>query len=845
MRNVVTLFALLVLFFACNAYGQGTVTGTAFVDNNNNGIYDTGDTPITTFISLVNSSTNINYSSTFAIGAYSFSGVPYGSYYVEFTSTASNTPPFGACAKYMATTIQNPTYTNALNVIKTPVFTLSATSPSLTYNALYISIISLPGYPSIQSSAFNANVGSTSVALTWTRGNGSGVAVLANSKGVTTPSLDCQTLFGNSTYSGISNVSTGDQVVYDGTGTSVTVTGLTPGTTYYFSIYEYSNFGPGYLTPPARLTITTASITYPYAGSALQFDGVTNYADEIGDCANNSDRLEFIQNTGVFTIEGWIKLQSAATDGAFTIISNTSSASDNGFYFGFDNRSALGRSQQLLLGLYNSSGTPVIESVSSANVITDTEWHHVAASSNGSGVTFYVDGWSYTGTGTIGALATGGATRQPEIGASPTGTTGVCINYTGNQYYFQGLMDELRIWSTARTMDQIRIYKHLTLLGNETGLYSYWQFENEGTTILSEPISLKTAVNGGIANTPATFVISEAPVARGQTLSYAAGTTSIFSAYDKKTIALAWPIGSTLPNGLLYISWLNANPVTLPSGVSIPDTGYYIINNYGTNATFTALSYLYLEGLTISTTEVSTPSDLILFKRPSNASGNTWVNFGGATTALQASGTAEFGTVNNITSFSQVIVGHSSSPLPVQLISFNAFAQGDNIDLNWVTAEEINNKGFVVQMKTEADSLFTNKCFVAGSNGTEVTTYTYTIPDQQPGNYLLRLKQEDINGDSTYSSIVSVVIASPAVAVSNPSPNPFSSEAVFTITAKSEYIAVSVYDVMGRLLKTIFNGTIKGQKELSINASDFPSGLLFIKITTEETELNKTVSLVK
>lgn len=50
-------------------------------------------------------------------------------------------------------------------------------------------------------------------------------------------------------------------------------------------------------------------------------------------------------------------------------------------------------------------------------------------------------------------------------------------------FYFQGDSDELRVWSIVRTLNDLKGNKDKQLAGTETGLYSYWKFdESSGTT---------------------------------------------------------------------------------------------------------------------------------------------------------------------------------------------------------------------------------------------------------------------------------------------------------------------------------------------------------------------------
>ena len=47
-------------------------------------------------------------------------------------------------------------------------------------------------------------------------------------------------------------------------------------------------------------------------------------------------------------------------------------------------------------------------------------------------------------------------------------------NYFGDKY-FKGQLDEIRIWQTARTQEEIQSNMSVRLAGNETGLAGYWR----------------------------------------------------------------------------------------------------------------------------------------------------------------------------------------------------------------------------------------------------------------------------------------------------------------------------------------------------------------------------------
>ncbi len=98
--------------------------------------------------------------------------------------------------------------------------------------------------------AFHANspqnITTTSLTLNWTSGDGENrIVVLREANPVTFVPADGNTYTGNTDYSAATDVSgNGEYVVYNGNGSTVDVTGLTPGTLYHAVIYEY-NCAPG------------------------------------------------------------------------------------------------------------------------------------------------------------------------------------------------------------------------------------------------------------------------------------------------------------------------------------------------------------------------------------------------------------------------------------------------------------------------------------------------------------------------------------------------------------------------------------------------------------------------
>ncbi|MGH2666678.1 T9SS type A sorting domain-containing protein [Flavobacterium sp.] len=126
-------------------------------------------------------------------------------------------------------------------------------------------VVSPPANPTTQVT--NLAMGTTTlttIPLNWVNGNGSRrVVYFSDSPTFTDPvNGNAAALTAATAYSG-----SGQQIVYDGTGTGVTVTALTSGTTYYAKVYEYLRCGSGpydfyynVSTGTNILTVTPASV---------------------------------------------------------------------------------------------------------------------------------------------------------------------------------------------------------------------------------------------------------------------------------------------------------------------------------------------------------------------------------------------------------------------------------------------------------------------------------------------------------------------------------------------------------------------------------------------------------
>lgn len=119
---------------------------------------------------------------------------------------------------------------------------ISHTSSSATTQNVAVSGNSISSEPTTSSSVSFGTVTTTSIVVNFTGGNGSNRIVVAKSgSSVSFSPTDATPATGvNANFTSASDQGSGNKIVYDGTGNTITLTGLSLGTFYYFAVYEYN-----------------------------------------------------------------------------------------------------------------------------------------------------------------------------------------------------------------------------------------------------------------------------------------------------------------------------------------------------------------------------------------------------------------------------------------------------------------------------------------------------------------------------------------------------------------------------------------------------------------------------
>lgn len=165
-----------------------------------------------------------------------------------------------------------------------------------------------------------------------------------------------------------------------------------------------------------------------------------------------------------FTFEMWIKPESwQAASITYFLSKAVTFNNDAAFQFYYDLQ---GGGNELYLTVTdgsNNDGLHVTKSLATG------VWHHIAVTWQGSNKNckFYVNG--------------------AQVGSTQVGSNVASLANSGNPFivgqknssgYFDGLINDMRVWNTVRTAQEILDNFQTQLVGNESGLVAYWKFNN-------------------------------------------------------------------------------------------------------------------------------------------------------------------------------------------------------------------------------------------------------------------------------------------------------------------------------------------------------------------------------
>jgi len=440
---------------------------------------------------------------------------------------------------------------------------------------------------------------------------------------------------------------------------------------------------------PSDASITTCdtNVTIPSpivsdncsVNTALVFDGTNDYIN-LG-----SPLLSPSNGSQAQTVEMWVK---ATPNNTITIL-----LSQYGWNQLYEYRS------NLFIDTVANGGNLVFFKGSYVNIegttnLLDNQWHHIAMVKENSGeLTLFVDGvveavgldtYPYSNTNTL----LGGQTLLPDS-------------------YYNGIIDEFRIWNIARTQTQIANSFNANVSDSESGLVAYYKFEDgTGSGVISDDSN--NSNDGTLINMDVNtvWVQSTAPVPSVTLTNDFNGTSDASGTY---------------PDGETMVTWTaidaNGNQSTLEQIINIHCSITYEFNNDVWSPNNPSGVATVLDDIII------TSGDAII---DSNSSANTVTVEAGASLTLNAALTATDITLNSTSnSYSSLLTGVSGSVSGT--INYNRFVNSNSLGNDLISSP--------LSGETWSNFLSPENATALLDNGGTPTIYAFAPFDKTSGNY--------------------------------------------------------------------------------------------------------------
>ncbi len=604
-------------------------------------------------------------------------------------------------------------------------------------------------YPSSQASSITlSNVNSDKVTVTWSRGvGGSKVLVVArpNSASNAEPA-DGGNYTANPAFGSGSQIGTGNYVVYDGTGTSVTVTELDHLTQYHFYVYEYNTTGPCYLRPGATNNTTTLRSTNYYIN-----DATLNSNDSFTTAIGNNSNIGTRPSKPKLTLTNMLSSFVGTFQSGDTIFVDTGTFQENDLSSPINGVVIVGRGTNRTT--FTKSGTNhYFMKIDDANTVLQDflldSYDYVLVATEGhaltiDGVTGVIINYvqvnnSDAGSGSFPILVKNNASANFNGGGSTCNAGGAA----GGGIQIQGA-------STNVTL------KNYILTGNQTNIIA-------GSAI---------QITGGTLNLRNSYIhnneVSSNQVGPG--LNQSGGTVNIYDCVFESNVS---SIAGTFYGGHISISsgTLNITRSILKNNIA---NG---ANTYGgaigvTGGTVTVDSCLFSGNSAFNGKDIAIDGGTLLarncrfnssgIKLFRNSGTFTYQDCGNLTDGVDRSGGFTINNTNNSTYTAAPSVpiftgscATSITLLPIELKSFSNKCKNAFVEVNWQTASELNNDKFIVYHSNDGENFNVIAEIKGAGNSSQERDYSYIHKDAPLGKNYYKLRQIDFDGNYTDSKVV-------------------------------------------------------------------------------------------
>ncbi len=585
----------------------------------------------------------------------------------------------------------------------------------------------------------------------------------------------------------------------------------------------------------------------PGAGNSLNFDGWDGTYGEYVDMGQNSN----LQLYDMMTFEAWVYIDGLPGSNVFNVVAcgaNGDESAVNHLY-GLEIAEIDDEPQVFYYHEYDEDGETGKDIYLPASIaMWSDQWVHLAFSryqmSYNPQVLITYDGMR---EGPAGYSTSQNPSEGDEqifvlgggFGDDPDGTTPI------ESKYFNGRMDEVRVWNTKIEFTLIREWMNKRVTSDHSSygnLIGYWRLDE---SLVSDGAEDQKGNNDGILTNmeDSDRILSTAPI----------GDASLFTVRWGEPLSVAeiiWtpqvPInvsfGEDEPNEYepLAAIQVNAAPNStsgIPPTYNFPNTYWQLWSRNGFFSAdypptpFTAtveFHYDYVGGIGDETT-------LNLYRR--DDVNGSWSDLelspvtGGSTT--DGDGYFEItiteGTSGGFSGQYIITSDDADNPLPVELATFTAHLVDEGVKLEWVTYGELNNLGFELWRAIDNDEKYqmissyqNNRRLIGAGNSNTTRYYQYVDKNvQEEHDYYYQLWDVSYSGERNSYGPISLSTNSAGNFPENYTlyqnyPNPFNPLTYIRFQIhrmnfhgdKLVPVNLDIYDLLGKKIKSLMNSDL-------------------------------------
>lgn len=169
------------------------------------------------------------------------------------------------------------------------------------------------------------------------------------------------------------------------------------------------------------------------------------------------------------------------------------------------------------------------------------------------------------------------------------------------------------------------------------------------------------------------------------------------------------------------------------------------------------------------------------------------------------------------------------SPLPIELVAFEAKCENNKNIISWTTASEQNNSAFNVYQSTDGISWEPITLVKGNGNSNTFISYTTEVEKQNVTTTYYRLEQIDFSGRTTYYSPIALNCPEENEATVTIFPNPILDRA--QVQSNQVITMVRVLDLTGKIIESYTN--IQNYEFQLLSTQQRSSGIYIVEVTLE------------